>query len=174
MKNALAALLFRKFRSVCEAKPVDALAPLVQDKFIGASTRATKLVNSGAEASSASGPKHLPRPKSTEVVQSQIFMANLLVLYNTPADPAAFDSYYQQTHIPLAQKIPGLRSYTVNNGPVQAIAGSAPYLVATLTFDSMADINAALVSPEGQAAAADLPNFASAGATLLIFDSKKV
>lgn len=101
-------------------------------------------------------------------------MANLLVLYNTPADPAAFDSYYQQTHIPLANKIPGLRSYTVNDGPVQAIAGSAPYLVATFTFDSMADINAALVSPEGQAAAADLPNFASAGATLLIFESKKV
>ncbi len=101
-------------------------------------------------------------------------MANLLVLYNTPADPAAFDRYYQQTHIPLANKIPGLRSYTINNGPVQAIAGSAPYLVATLTFDSMADINAALVSTEGQAAAADLLNFASAGATLLIFDSKKV
>ena len=101
-------------------------------------------------------------------------MAQLLVLYNTPVDPSAFDHYYQHTHIPLANKIPGMRSYTINTGPVQALAGSAPYLIATMTFDSMADINAALTSPEGQATAADLPNFASGGATLLIFDNKAV
>jgi uncharacterized protein (TIGR02118 family) len=101
-------------------------------------------------------------------------MAQVLVLYNTPADPAAFDRYYHQTHIPLAQKIPGLRSCVISNGPVQALAGIAPHLVATLHFDSLADLNAPLASPEGQAAAADLSNFASAGATLLIYDSKAV
>jgi len=101
-------------------------------------------------------------------------MAQLLVLYNTPADPAAFDRYYRDTHIPLARKIPGLRSYLISAGPVQALAGTAPYLVAELTFDSMVDVGTALASPEGQTAAADLPNFASGGATLLIFDTKKV
>jgi len=95
-------------------------------------------------------------------------------LYNKPADTAAFDRYYHQTHIPLAKKIPGLRSYVISNGPVQALAGIAPHLVAILRFDSMADLNAALASPEGQAAAADLSNFASAGATLLICESKTV
>ena len=99
-------------------------------------------------------------------------MPQLLVLYNTPADPAAFDRYYQQTHIPLAKKIPGLRSYVISNGPVQALAGIAPHLIAILRFDSMADLNAALASPESKAAAADLSNFASAGATLLIQDTK--
>ena len=101
-------------------------------------------------------------------------MAQVLLLYNTPAEPAAFDRYYHQTHIPLARKIPGLRSYLISNGPVQALAGSPPYLVAVLSFDSMADLNSALGSPEGQAAAADVPNFASGGATLLIYDSKAV
>src|ERR1700730_7229383 len=101
-------------------------------------------------------------------------MAQVLVLYNTPADPAVFDRYYHQTHIPLAQKIPGLRSYVISKGSVQALAGIAPHLVAILHFDSLADLNAALASPEGQAAAADLSNFASAGATLLIYDSKAV
>ena len=101
-------------------------------------------------------------------------MAQVLVLYNTPVDPAAFDRYYRQTHIPLAQKIPGLRSYSISHGPVQALAGNAPYLVAILTFDSMADLGAALASPEGQAAAADLPNFASGGATLLTYESQAV
>ncbi len=99
-------------------------------------------------------------------------MAQLLVLYNPPADPAAFDAYYQQTHAPLAKTLPGLRSYTINEGPVQALAGTAPYLVATLTFDSIADVQAALVSPEGQATAGDLPNFAMAGVTLLMLETK--
>jgi len=62
----------------------------------------------------------------------------------------------------------------ISNGPVQALAGIAPHLVAILHFDSLADLNAALASPEGQAAAADLPNFASGGATLLIYASKAV
>ena len=101
-------------------------------------------------------------------------MAQILVLYNTPADPAAFDRYYYETHVPIAKRIPGLRSYRVSSGPVQAPAGNAPHLVASLEFDSMADINAALASPGGQATAADLPNFASGGATLLIFDTKQV
>ena len=101
-------------------------------------------------------------------------MAQVLVLYNTPTDSAAFNCYYEQTHIPLANKIPGLRSYVISSGPVQAPGGNAPHLVAVLTFDSMADLNAALASPEGQAAAADLSNFASGGATLLFYDSKPV
>ena len=101
-------------------------------------------------------------------------MAQILVLYNKPADPAAFDRYYRETHIPIAKRIPGLRSYQVSSGPVQAPAGNPPHLVAILNFDSMADVGAALASPEGQATAADLSQFASGGATLLIFDSKKV
>src|SRR5437899_187132 len=101
-------------------------------------------------------------------------MAHALVLYGTPADPVAFDRYYYQTHVPLAKKLPGLRTYLISNGSVQALAGSAPYLVAILNFESMADLSAALASSEGQAAAADLPNFASGGATLLIYDSKAV
>lgn len=97
-------------------------------------------------------------------------MTRLLVLYNAPTDPAAFDRYYRETHIPIANRIPGLRSYTINSGPVTALAGTAPYLVAELTFDSMADLNAALASPEGKAAADDLPNFATGGVTLLAYD----
>src|SRR5947209_15476390 len=99
-------------------------------------------------------------------------MAHVLVLYNRPADPAAFNDYYFSVHVPIANKIPGLRSAVVSSGPVQALSGQAPHLVARLDFDSMADIQAALASPEGQAAAADLANFATGGATLLMFESQ--
>ena len=43
-----------------------------------------------------------------------------------------------------------------------------------LEFDSLAAIQAALVSPEGAATAADLGNFAQAGVELMMFDTKPV
>ncbi|MFO1415079.1 MAG: EthD family reductase [Burkholderiales bacterium] len=102
-------------------------------------------------------------------------MAKLYALYKTPADPAAFDRYYYATHVPLAKKVPGLRGYDVTTGPVFAPGGAAPYhLVATLTFDSLAAIQAALGSPEGQATAADLANFATGGVELLFADTREV
>jgi uncharacterized protein (TIGR02118 family) len=47
-------------------------------------------------------------------------------------------------------------------------AAAAPYVIANLYFDSMGAFQAALQSPEGQAVAGDLQNFASGGATLLV------
>jgi uncharacterized protein (TIGR02118 family) len=102
-------------------------------------------------------------------------MARILVLYNQPADPAAFDRYYFETHIPIARKLPGLRSCIVNSGSVGALAGGqAPHLVAELEFGSMAELQSAMASPEGQATAADLANFAQAGVTILAFDTRSV
>ena len=102
-------------------------------------------------------------------------MATLLVLYKTPTDAAAFDRHYAQTHIPLAEKIPGLRSYRVSKGTVASPAGaSGVHLVATLSFDSLADLQAGLGSAEGAAAAGDVPNFATGGAELLIFEDATV
>ena len=102
-------------------------------------------------------------------------MAKLLALYKTPADPAAFDRYYFSKHVPLAKHIAGLRSYEVNAGPIGTPQGeSSVYLTAILTFDSMAALQQALASPEGQATAADLANFAQAGVDLLVFDTKEI
>jgi uncharacterized protein (TIGR02118 family) len=46
-------------------------------------------------------------------------------------------------------------------------------MIALLIFDSGNAIQQALASPEGQAAAADLANFAQAGVELLVFDSRE-
>jgi uncharacterized protein (TIGR02118 family) len=102
-------------------------------------------------------------------------MAKLIALYKKPANAAAFDDYYFSKHVPLAKTIAGLRRYEVNTGPVGSPAGESPYhLVAILSFDSMAAIQQGLTSPQGQAAAADLGNFAQAGMELLVFDTKEV
>jgi uncharacterized protein (TIGR02118 family) len=102
-------------------------------------------------------------------------MAELVVMYKTPKDTAAFDKHYFEKHIPLAKKIPGLRKYTVSQGPVATPAGpSGFHLIATLTFDNLAAIQAAFASAEGQAAAADVQAFATGGADMILFDTREV
>ncbi|HEX9937469.1 MAG TPA: EthD family reductase [Longimicrobium sp.] len=102
-------------------------------------------------------------------------MAQLIALYHTPQDSAAFDTYFAETHIPLAAKIPGLARQESSVGPVMTPEGPSPYhAVGVLTFASMDDLMTALQSPEGQAASADLANFATGGATVLVFEHRQV
>jgi uncharacterized protein (TIGR02118 family) len=102
-------------------------------------------------------------------------MAELVVMYKTPKDSAAFDKHYFEKHIPLAKTIPGLRKYQVSQGPVAAPAGpSGFHLIATLSFDNLAAIQAAFASAEGQATAADLRSFATGGADMILYDTKTV
>jgi uncharacterized protein (TIGR02118 family) len=101
-------------------------------------------------------------------------MAKLYAMYGRPADPAAFDRYYHATHVPIAKKVPGLRHYEVTTGNVSLPGGGdAPYhIIAVLTFDSVDAIASALASPEGQATAADLGNFATGGVDLYVAETK--
>jgi uncharacterized protein (TIGR02118 family) len=102
-------------------------------------------------------------------------MAKIIAMYKTPTDPAAFDRYYFGSHVKLAKAVPGLKGYEVTRGPVVTPAGPAPFhLVAILTFDSMAAIQAALASAQGQATVADIPNFATGGVEILMADSEAI
>ena len=102
-------------------------------------------------------------------------MAKLIAIYKQPADTTAFDTYYFDKHAPLAKTLPGLRSYEVTQGDLMGPAGKHDaYLVALLEFDSLAAIAAALNSPQGQATAADLANFAQAGVDLMMADTRSV
>jgi uncharacterized protein (TIGR02118 family) len=77
--------------------------------------------------------------------------------------------------VPIAKKIPGLRKYEVSRGAVASPAGdSGVHLVAILHFDNMAAIQSGVASPLGQAAVNDLPNFASGGVDILMFDTRDV
>lgn len=102
-------------------------------------------------------------------------MAKLFAVYQQPKDPAAFDRYYFGTHVPLAKTIPGLRSYEVTTGDVLGMSGKhGAYLVAILEFDSVAAIGAAMASPQGQATAADLANFATGGVDVMFGETRLV
>ena len=85
--------------------------------------------------------------------------ARFLALYETPADPEAFDRHYREIHIPLVRRLPGLRRYAVSRD-VAAVRGAPYYLVAELEWDTMDELRAAFASPEGRATAADAARLA--------------
>ena len=85
--------------------------------------------------------------------------ARFLALYETPADPEAFDRHYREIHIPLGRRLPGLRRYGVSRD-VAAVRGAPYYLVAELDWDTMDELRAAFASPEGRATAADAARLA--------------
>src|ERR1700742_591021 len=100
-------------------------------------------------------------------------MARLVVMYGMQKDPAAFDKYYADIHIPLAKKIPGVRRFEVSRGPVMTPTGPSKYhLFVTLDFDDIAAPQNGLGSPEGQAAAADVQNFATGSVEMLVYDNQ--
>ncbi len=90
----------------------------------------------------------------------------IVVLFGQPTDVAAFEAYYLGTHRPLALQIPGLQE--ILGGPVLGTleGGQAEtHRIAILRFASQAALESALASPEGQAAFADVANFATGGVT---------
>ncbi|MDD7942175.1 EthD family reductase [Actinomycetospora lutea] len=92
----------------------------------------------------------------------------LTVLYGHPTDPAAFDEYYRTTHAPLVDPIPGVTAFTYRH--CSSLDGNPPpyYLMAELTFDSMESLQSGMGSEAGQAAAGDVPNFATGGVTMFV------
>ena len=80
--------------------------------------------------------------------------ARFLAVYETPADPEAFDRHYREVHIPLGLRLPGLRRYTVSRDVV-ALHGAPCYLVAELDWDTTDDLRAAFATPGGRATAED-------------------
>ena len=95
-------------------------------------------------------------------------MVKLMVLYGQPKDPAAFEKYYAETHMPIAAKM-NIRKIELSK-VVGTPDGSKPpfYRVADVYFDDMAHLQRSTASPEGQATVGDLKNFATGGVTVLI------
>ncbi|MEG6510267.1 EthD family reductase [Methyloligella sp. 2.7D] len=98
-------------------------------------------------------------------------MKRAIVIYGMPEDPAAFDKHYTEIHVPLAKAMPHLKSFQYSRGPVQSSDAEKPvYLVAELTYETGADLEASFGSEAGQAAVADVGNFASGGVHILTVD----
>lgn len=95
-------------------------------------------------------------------------MPTLTVIYGRPTDREAFRRHYEQVHVPLARALPRASNLTYSLD-VQTLAGEpSVHAVFRATFDTRQDLDDALASPQGQAAQADVPNFATGGVTILV------
>jgi uncharacterized protein (TIGR02118 family) len=96
-------------------------------------------------------------------------MIKSTVLYGHPQDPEEFERHYAESHLALVGKLPGVQraeSALVVGTPDQS---PAPYYrIAELWFGTPEEMQASLTSPEGQAIVADMENFATGGATVLV------
>ncbi len=96
-------------------------------------------------------------------------MIKITVLYGQPSDQEAFESYYIKTHLPLVAEMKGVRRTELTVFASET-DGSLPvyYRMAELYFDNQEQMENVISSKEGQLAVADIDNFASGGATVLI------
>ena len=96
-------------------------------------------------------------------------MIKLIVLYGQPAEPSVFEDYYINTHLPLTAKIQGFEKVEFTKF-ISAPDGSpaAHYRMAEFWYTSPEALQTSMGSAEGQAAAADIPNFATGGVTFMV------
>lgn len=111
------------------------------------------------------------------VATPEIAVAQMIVIYKTPRNPAGFDRHYLEVQVPLARRLPGLRRLETSCGPVISLHGASDvHLVATLHFDSLADIGAAVMSERGRACAADRQQLAPHAneVQMFLFDTRSL
>jgi uncharacterized protein (TIGR02118 family) len=83
-------------------------------------------------------------------------MARFVAIYSRPDDERKFLEHYFQVHVPLAKKLPGLVSYCVSEGAIETRStGDAPFMIASLRFRNLEDLNVAFASDMGLNCAAD-------------------
>mgnify|MGYP001159366212 CR=1 FL=1 len=99
-------------------------------------------------------------------------MVKAIVLYGAPQDADAFEDHYANQHLPLVSKMPDVQRFEAGKVLGTADGQPAPYYrVAELWFDSPEAMQQSMGSPEGQATVADIPSFATGGATVLIAEA---
>lgn len=95
----------------------------------------------------------------------------LVALYKQPADPAAFEEAYFNTHIPLIKQVPGLQK-TVITRFTRTLMGEGFYLMAEMYFASQDALKAGMKSPEMAAAGENLNSFAEGLVTLMFAEEQ--
>lgn len=98
-------------------------------------------------------------------------MVKLVALYQKPANVDAFEQHYAHIHIPLVEKIPGIRK-TEWTRFLASPQGEAPYyMMYEMYFDDMEAYKVAIRSEENKIAGQDLLSFAGDGVTLMVAET---
>ena len=100
-------------------------------------------------------------------------MHKFLVLYPKGQDDKKFRSHYENVHVPLCRKLPGLIACRYSFA-VEGVRGAeAPYYcVFEADFPDAATMVKAQQSPEGAAVAADVPNYVTIPPVIMHYEVK--
>ena len=91
----------------------------------------------------------------------------ITALYGEPKDPAQFEKYYAETHMPMVYAL--VKRTELAKG-IRGPGGSPPpfYRITELWFDSADHLQQIAATPEWKKIVDDIPNFASGGATVML------
>jgi uncharacterized protein (TIGR02118 family) len=95
-------------------------------------------------------------------------MVKLVALYKKPTEVEDFDKHFDEVHLPLIRKFPGLRRLEVTRITGAPIGETKFHAMAEMYFDTREAVDAALASQEGKAVARDLLSFAAPLVTVFI------
>ena len=102
-------------------------------------------------------------------------MVRLMALYKEPDDPDAFMRHYEEVHMPLVKRTPGLKTIVVNRVTANLTGGPSPYfMIAEMHYPNQEAFDAAMESVENRAAGEDLMSFAKGLVTLLVLNETDV
>jgi uncharacterized protein (TIGR02118 family) len=101
-------------------------------------------------------------------------MVKLVVLYKKPQNVEEFEKKYREEHMPIVNRIPGLKSVEISK-MVGAPMGESPYyMMAELYFDNMDALKAGMSSPEGKESAKNIMSFAKDIISMMFAEVEKV
>ncbi len=99
-------------------------------------------------------------------------MVKLVVAYGQPDDPAAFDRYYTEKHIPIAQKIPDVQRFEAGKGARhRGRVGRAVLLHRRAVVRLPRGAAVGDAERRGTGGRPGCPNFATGGATLMVAEA---
>jgi len=87
-------------------------------------------------------------------------MVKLVALFKKPPDVNSFDDHYERIHLPLVKNMPGTKKIETSKITGAPISQPQFYRMAEMYFENQQAMDAAMMSPEGTAAAKDLMSFA--------------
>lgn len=99
-------------------------------------------------------------------------MKKLIALYRKPDNVEAFLKHYNEVHLPLVEKVPGLMRTLVNRVTGSPMGGEPAYfMIVEMQYADAVTFDAAMMSAENRAAGKDLMGFARDLVTLVVTDS---
>jgi uncharacterized protein (TIGR02118 family) len=132
--------------------------------MLGLSVASAAAMQTGSSAWGQARAKSANDARSTAV--------KIIAIYDRPDDPEAFFRHYETVHAPLVKKTPGLQSFVLDRVTEDLLGGSPAYvLIAEMTYPDRATFDAAMRSPENQAAGQDLMSFAKGKVRVLVTES---